>query len=352
VSFNLIHQKSCFGIYVVLRMSRSAKIRVIVTSVAVVSLLYYLTALRLYPLQELFTRLYYVPIVLGAIWFGFRGGVRVSLLVTLICIPHVFRAFRYDQALFYDEVLELFLFNLVGALVGVFRDRERRQTALNRELQALATLGEAVSYMAHEVKNMLIPIRGFLRRIRENQVSEAKAISYLEIVEQETAKLEKMVQDMLSFGRNAPLQRKEVEMSPLVKEVRNVLEEEFRNKGIRFVSRVPEEIKPVSLDREKIRHALVNLLHNAIQASPKDSEVRLLVRYQQDILQLVVEDEGEGIAEENMERIFRPFFTTKSQGTGLGLAITKQIVEQHGGEIKIESASGNGTRIFLTFPVS
>jgi two-component system sensor histidine kinase HydH len=334
------------------RVARSKKIKVIIVSMAVASLLYYLTSLRLYPLQELFTRLYYVPIVLGAIWFGLRGGILVSMSVTLICIPHTFKAFKFDQALYYDEVLEFFLFNLVGVVVGALRDRERRQSALNRRLQVLATLGESVSTVAHEIKNMLIPIRGFLQRIRKNQASGAKVMSYLDIVEQETAKLDKLVKDMLSFGRNAPLQKEVVEVRPLVEDVRKILEEEFRSKGIRFVCQCPEGTKPVSLDREKIRRALANLLHNAIQASSKEHEVRLLVRHEQNILQLVIEDDGAGIAEEHMDRIFQAFFTTKSQGTGLGLLITKQIVEQHGGEIKIDSAPGNGTRVFLTFPAS
>ena len=318
---------------------------------AVTSLLYYLTSLRMYPLQEFFTRLYYIPIILGAVWFGIRGGVIVSLSITLICVPHVVMASNLDQALYYDELLEIILFNLVGAIAGALRDRERRQVSLNQKLQALAVLGEAVSYVAHEIKNMLIPIRGFLRRIREKQTPEGKSISYLEIVDQETAKLEKMVKDMLSFGRDAPLKKEEVEVGLLVEEVRKILEDEFRDKGVRFVCHCPEVTTPVSMDREKISHALTNLLHNAIQASPKEKEVRLLVQIEHDILQLIVEDEGEGIAEEHRGRLFQAFFTTKPQGTGLGLVITKRIVEQHGGEIRIESAAGNGTRVFLTFPV-
>ena len=94
-------------------MFRAAKIRVILLSLAIISLLYYLTPLRQCLLQELFTRLYYIPIILGGLWFGAWGGLRVSLVVTLICLPHAFLAYRYDQALFYDEVLELFLFNLL-----------------------------------------------------------------------------------------------------------------------------------------------------------------------------------------------------------------------------------------------
>jgi two-component system sensor histidine kinase HydH len=173
----------------------------------------------------------------------------------------------------------------------------------------------------------------------------------LQIVEQESAKLEKMVKDMLAFGRFAPLQRQEVEAGSLVEQIRETLSEEFRENGIRLVCRCQDETKKVSIDPEKVRHALANLLQNALQASPKGKEVRLLVRPNQSILEIVVEDEGPGIPKEHLARIFQPFFTTKPQGTGLGLAITQQIVKEHGGEISIESTLGNGTRVFLSFPI-
>lgn len=332
------------------KIAKTTKLRVILGSGVVVSLLYYLTPLHLSLYQELFTRFYYIPIVLGGVWFGLWGGLRVSFLVTLVCIPHVFLAFRYDKALFYDEVLEIFLFNLVAVVVGALRDRDRRQQALHQKLEALAALGETVSSVAHEMKNMLIPIRGFLRRIRENQDSGAKTASYLEIVDQESAKLEKMVKDMLSFSRFAPLQKDEVEVKALVEDLRQVMDQEFSDKGVRLVSRCQDGIKGVRLDREKVRHALTNLLQNALQATPKGKEVRLLVRLEQGTLHMVVEDEGSGIPKENLDRIFQPFFTTKPQGTGLGLAITHRIVKDHGGEIKVESTPGNGTRVSMSFP--
>jgi signal transduction histidine kinase len=332
------------------KLAKTTKVRVILACVATVSLLYYVTPLRLCLAQELLTRFYYIPIVLGGLWFGLWGGLRVSMFVTLICIPHTFLAFGYDQALFYDEVLELFLFNLIGAVVGALRDKARRQQALNQKLQTLATLGETVSSVAHEMKNMLIPIRGFLRRIRENQNPGAKVASYLEIVDQESAKLEKMVKDMLSFGRFAPLQKEELEVRALVEDMQQIMAEEFRDNGVRLVCRCQEGIRKVSLDREKVRQALANLLHNALQASPKGKEVRLLVQTDQGILHMVVEDEGAGIPKEHLDRIFQPFFTTKPQGTGLGLAITHQIVKDHGGDIKVESTPGTGTRVSLYFP--
>jgi two-component system, NtrC family, sensor histidine kinase HydH len=333
------------------KLPKRIKVRVILGCTAAVSFLFYGTPLRLYLLQELVTRFYYIPIVLAGLWFGLWGGIRVSLLITVICIPHTFLAFGYDQALFYDEVLELFLFNLAGAVVGALRDRERRQQALNQKLQALATLGETVSSVAHEMKNMLIPIRGFVRRIRENQNQGAKAASYLEIVDQESSKLEKMVKDMLSFGRFSPLQKEEVEIRSLVEDIQQIMAEEFHDKGVRFASRCQKGIGKMSLDRDKIRQVLVNLLQNALQASPKGKEVRLLVQTDQGVLQMAVEDEGAGIPREHLERIFQPFFTTKPQGTGLGLAITHQIVQDHGGDIRVESTVGGGTRVFLSFPI-
>ena len=331
------------------RIARATKIRVILLFLAAISLPYYLTPLRLCLLQELFTRLYYIPIILGGLWFGMWAGLRVSLVVTLICLPHAFLAFRYDQSLFYDEVLELVLFNLVGAAVGALRDRERRQRAANERLQALATLGQTVSSVAHEMKNKLIPIRGFLRRMRENQ--GPKAMTYLQIVDKESAKLEKMVKDMLAFGRFASLRREEVEVGSLIENMRDTLEEEFRENGVTLVCRCQERTRKVSLDPEKTRQALANLLQNALHASPKGKEVRLLIRPNQSILEMVVEDEGPGIPQEHLDRIFQPFFTTKPQGTGLGLAITQQIVKEHGGEIRVESSPGAGTRVFLSFPL-
>jgi signal transduction histidine kinase len=332
------------------KLTKATKVKVIMACVAAVSPLYYLAPLHLALIQELLTRFYYFPIVLGGLWFGLRGGVRVSLSVTLICIPHAFLAFGYDKALFYDEVLELLLFNLIGPVVGALRDRERREQALKQELQALATLGETVASVAHEMKNMLIPIRGFLRRIRENQNSGAKVASYLEFVDNESARLEKMVKDMLSFARFAKLEKEEVDVRALVEDIQQMMAEEFHDKGVRLVCRCQEGIREVSLDREKVRQALLNLIHNALQATPEGKEVRLLVRTDPGILHMVVEDDGAGILKEHLDRIFQPFFTTKPQGTGLGLAITHQIVKDHGGEISVESTPGSGTRVSISFP--
>ena len=330
--------------------NKRAKIAVVVALTALTSVFYYLEPLHQTLFQELIIRFYYFPIFLGGLWFGLWGGVRVSFLVTAICLPHVYGTWR-DQVLFYDELLELILLNLAGSVVGALSDREQRQRVVTHELQTLAALGETAASVAHEMKNMVIPIRGFLRRIRENHLLNGKAVSYLEIVEKESARLDRMTQDMLSFARHTRLQRDEVEVSLLVEELRQDLQEEFRNKGIRLSCMCEGAMLRLLLDREKVYQVLMNLLQNALYASSKGKEVRLLTQRNGDFLRIVVQDDGIGIHQEHLERIFQPFFTTKPKGTGLGLAISQRIVKEHGGEIRVESVPGMGTRVSLDFPI-
>jgi two-component system sensor histidine kinase HydH len=331
--------------------SKSRKIAVVAGLLALSGIVYYANPIRPTVVEGLLTRFFYLPIFLGGLWFGVRGGVGAALLATLICSPHVFMELGRNQTLFSDELLELLLFNLAGPIVGALSDRERRHRNLSQELQSLAALGETAASVAHEVKNMVIPIRGFLRRIRQNHPLDDKAAAYLEILERETAKLDRMTQDMLSFARHASLQKEEVDFRSLVEEVRRTLHGEFRDRGIRLICTCDFEVQRALLDRDRVSQAIVNLLHNALNASSKGKEVRVTACRYNTFLRIEVEDEGVGIPKENLSRIFRPFFTTNSKGTGLGLAITQRIVTEHGGLMQVESELGIGTRITLDFPL-
>jgi signal transduction histidine kinase len=334
-------------------MDRSTKIKVIAGAIVVISVVHYLYLfpVRMSVTRELVSRGYFFPIILAALWFGLRGGVLAPLIISLICLPYSIIAKGQHRVFFYDEVLQMFLFILVGSIVGLLKDREQRQRALNEKLQALAALGETMASVAHEMKNILIPIRGFLRRIRETDSIEGKAASYLEIVDTESAKLDKMTQDMLAFGRFAPLQRKELDVGELVEEVKRMMQNEFKESGVHLICE-GEVRNKASLDSEKIRQVLVNLLQNALHASPEGGKVRLSAEGNGRAVTFVVEDQGVGIPAENLDRIFQPFFTTKAKGTGLGLPIAQRIVREHGGSIQVKSEPGNGTRFTLNFPIS
>jgi len=334
-------------------MNRSRKIRLIAGAIVIISVVHYLYLfpVRMSVTRELVSRAYFFPIILAALWFGLRGGVLAPGIVSVICLPYSIIAKGQHRVFFYDEVMQLFLFILVGSIVGILKDREQRQRTLNEKLQALAALGETMASVAHEMKNILIPIRGFLRRVQGDPSLDKKAASYLEIVDTESAKLDKMTQDMLLFGRFAPLQRKEVDVSELVEDVKRTLHNEFRGGRVQLICHSECRTR-ASLDADKIRQVLVNLLQNALQASPEGGEVRLSADCDRNAVKFVLEDQGVGIPVANLERIFHPFFTTKAQGTGLGLAITQRIVREHGGHIQVKSVPGNGTRFTLLFPIS
>lgn len=334
------------------RMLDSGRKRVIAGAALLICILHYSTPLGEHFLHGLYARLYYLPIFLGGFWFGLWGGLRVSLLVSLIYLPHVYMAWGHDLELFYEKLLEVCLFNVAGPVVGLLADRERRQRARNQELQTLATLGEAVSFVAHEMKNIVIPIRGFIRKLRQTNPDEENAPSYLDIVDRESARLEEMTRDMLAFARHSSLRREEVDLRLFFQELKESLEIPFRDGGVRLRIQWQESAGRVYMDPERVRHALVNLLVNALQASQKGKEVRLVASREGACLRIVVEDEGEGIPKEDLGRIFLPFFTTKSRGTGLGLAIAQRIAQEHGGRLEAHSQPGTGTRFVMEISAS
>jgi signal transduction histidine kinase len=334
-------------------LDRSRKIKLIAGAIVVISVVHYLYLfpVRMSVTRELVSRAYFFPIILAALWFGLKGGVLAPVTISVICLPYSIIAKGQHRVFFYDEVLQMFLFLLVGAIVGILKDREQRQRIINDKLQALAALGETMASVAHEMKNILIPIRGFLRRIRDNHPMDGKVASYLEIVDTEATKLDKMTQDMLSFARFAPLQKKEVEVGALVEDVKRMAHDEFRANRVHLICECENGTR-VSMDSDKIRQVLLNLVQNALHASPEGAEVRLSVDGDGSSIKFVVEDRGAGIPAENLERVFQPFFTTKAKGTGLGLPIAQRIVREHGGHIHVKSVPGNGTQFKIVLPKS
>ena len=330
-------------------MKQRDKILIIASVIAFVTSVHYGAPRYLSFLHEFLARFYYIPIILSGLWFGAVGGLIASLAVTLTYLPHVWMAWGGENAILLGKLLEVSLFNLAGPLAGVLSDRARRQRAENEELQTLAALGEGAAYVAHEIKNVLIPLRGFLRRIREHCPVEGPADSYWRIVERESARLEEMTRSLLSFARQAPLTRQQVDPGVFLEELKETVSLDFHDQGIGLVCTQHDCKGPLFLDRERVRLAVVNVLQNALHASQEGSEVRLRFHQDRDAFHVVVEDEGVGIPEEHRDQLFRPFFTTKPKGTGLGLAITMRVVKEHGGDITLKSSPGKGTRVTLRF---
>jgi two-component system sensor histidine kinase AtoS len=162
------------------------------------------------------------------------------------------------------------------------------------------------------------------------------------------------VDGLLRLGKPQPPQRAEVDLGRVTREVTSLFGARLRRHGVQLETEVADEIPPLQLDSGLMVQLLMNLLTNAMQATDRGGTIKVLVAPfpRSDGVIVAVSDTGCGIAREHMERIFDPFFTTKEEGTGLGLPICRQIVEQHGGTMQIESEQGKGTRVMLLFPGS
>jgi len=162
--------------------------------------------------------------------------------------------------------------------------------------------------------------------------------------------MENLLRQMLDYSRPLELQQRPLALPRLVEEVFTLTSPAAQERRVRLVPELPAEDGPLSGDAGRLKQVLINLIDNAVQASPQGGEVKLIAKREKDALVLQVSDQGAGIPEPEREKIFFPFFTTKSGGTGLGLAITRKIVLAHQGSISVESQPGQGTVFRVTLP--
>jgi signal transduction histidine kinase len=226
---------------------------------------------------------------------------------------------------------------------------------LERELlqqEHLATLGKVAATIAHEVKNPLSSIRTLAQLMREDpQVLEQydRDLSYMIA---ETDRLNTCVQQLLTFSRPAPEPSDDVPLSELLENTSEMLARESMKQGIRIERRIQADLRLARADRQTVQQIALNLILNAVQASPLEGSVRVEAGRSRDSVWFRVVDEGPGIPAEIREKVFEPFFTTRQKGTGLGLAIVRKNVRQLRGELHLDTpvAGGHGTCITVTVP--
>jgi two-component system NtrC family sensor kinase len=219
----------------------------------------------------------------------------------------------------------------------------------------LAAIGQTVSGVAHCVKNVLNGIDGGLfiaQRALESDDGE-KLEKGWDMLSRNAGFLKTLVLDMLDYSKQREPEYEEVQLSALMEELRAFVEDRASKEGVSLVFRTDESLDKVRLDVRQYKRALLNIVGNAIEATPQGGRVEVTaVRRPPDSLDIVVTDTGSGIPEDKVETIFEPFFSTKgSKGTGLGLPVTKKIIEEHGGTIEVESRVGVGTTFTVTLPV-
>lgn len=223
------------------------------------------------------------------------------------------------------------------------------------EAEKLAALGEMAAGMAHEIRNPLVSIGGFTRRLLRSMQEDSPQRVYVQVIINEVTRLEKTLGEVLDFSRDTLGHVSEHNLNNVITEALYVLRREFKQADIE-VFKSFSDVPTVLIDEREIKHVLFNLFFNANQAMGHGG--RLTVKTyatkvdDRDFVACEVSDTGPGISPEVLPNIFNPFFTTKDIGTGLGLSIVHKIISRHHGEIDVCSQEGHGATFILKLPVA
>jgi len=232
-----------------------------------------------------------------------------------------------------------------------------------RRQESLAAVGQATAQVAHEIRNPLGSIRLGVSMLRDS-VSDDEGLRTIELVERGIKHLSKLVVDVAQFSRRKALEQANVDLLELVNHSLDLVADKINEKETPIETRLVDEKLTGHWDFDQLSQVFVNIIANAIDASPKHTGVvistevikgganaddggRVVTRR----ARVTIADEGSGMDSATVDRIFEPFFSTKKRGTGLGLAIVKQIVEQHDGTINVASRPGEGTRFVIELPL-
>lgn len=239
--------------------------------------------------------------------------------------------------------------------IAVFQDVTATKKLEERVKQSekLALLGEMAAVMAHEIRNPLNSIAGFSQLLQAKKDIDPKIARFVEIIVHEAFRIDAIISDILDYAHRKKIQLATVNMEELLRNLLQSGEIKKDGKRIEICLDVESNLPQVEGDRVRLERAIINLINNSRDAIEDVGRIEVSVRSAlvNDVagIEISVSDDGCGIPSEIQEKIFQPFFTTKSSGTGLGLAIIKRIVEEHRGMLEVKSEPGNGTifRLFL-----
>jgi signal transduction histidine kinase len=233
-----------------------------------------------------------------------------------------------------------------------------------RRQESLAAVGQATAQVAHEIRNPLGSIRLGVSMLRDS-VSDAEGLNTIELVERGIKHLSKLVVDVAQFSRRKALEQAHVDVNELVDHSLDLVADKINEKETRIEKRLTDQEVSGHWDFDQLSQVMVNVIANAIDASPKGAPVTIETQViappvtdgagdlgrARRFARVTIADQGSGMDQTTVDRIFEPFFSTKKRGTGLGLAIVKQIVEQHDGTISVESKPDQGTRFVIDLPL-
>jgi signal transduction histidine kinase len=312
-----------------------------------ITYLHYSTAHGILPLHGIYRELYFIPLLFGALRFGLKGTLITYLLITVLYVPYIFMSWTGVFISELNRLLDILILGLFAFLAGFLIDRDRMHREQLQRDHYLANIGQVATTIVHDLKNPLVTILGFARRIKEGKGKTDTAVQ--EIIDS-AENMQKIVHDVLDFAKPLQLELKEDDIKNVIKRAYEFCKVKAEGQGVTISTNLPSKPVNVAVDSFHLERAIANLITNAIEASHKGQNIMVDVIPEKYYLAIRIKDEGSGMDKETLENIFIPFYSKKSGGTGLGMPIAKKIIEGHQGRIYVDSKPGRGTEITMRLP--
>ena len=236
-----------------------------------------------------------------------------------------------------------------GIIHDVTKTRQLERERAQRE--HLAVIGEMSARIAHEIKNPLASIQTGIQLLESQVAKDKTQKSFYERLRGEIQRVDSILKGLLTYAREEHFNFKTMEIVPLIDRFSELVKPTLKKHDLHLQMQLADNLPQVKIDEQKIEQVLWNVFLNAIQASEPGKNIFLNLNQKNHSIILQISDEGGGIAESQLKKIFQPFFSTRTQGSGLGLPISKKIIEKHGGRISVTSEPGKGTTFTIELPV-
>lgn len=242
-----------------------------------------------------------------------------------------------------------------GVTIGtVFLMRDLREVhSLQTEVERkgkLAAIGSLAAGVAHEIRNPLSSIKGGATYLKSQFKQGSAGEKTAAIVIDEVERLNRVITDLIGLSRPSDLSMKPVFVADVIEHCTGLITQEAELRDVLLAVDIPEDIPQIMLDTDRFSQVILNLCLNSLDAMEEGGKLVVTVVPDGQSISIIVEDNGEGMDDETKERIFEPYFTTKSHGTGLGLSVVHKIIEAHNGIIRVFSQKGQGTRFVIQLP--
>ena len=359
---------------------RKALFAFLVVIVITIGLLHFFTPGNLFFYHDTYRRLSYFPIVFGAIWFGFRGGLFLAVMSSIFFIPHILLFIGQGPETYINELMEVILYLAAGSVTGLIVNKENQlrqqykllsekleksyvklhdETQLLIEVeeqlsasQKFSALGKLSASLAHEIKNPLSAIKGTAEILLDEFPEGHPKREFTQILLKEVSRLNTTVEEVLQYSRGQRGTSAATEpVSLVINQVAGLLKSQLKKKGVSLEIEQEPAAEHFHVDTGKLSQVFLNIILNAIDVVPKGG--RIIIRIAQDESGIIttIGDNGPGVRAEDRERIFTPFVSNKEDGTGLGLSISRKIVESYGGRLTVSDSELGGACFTVFLPL-